>query len=189
LKSCSSWRDEDKKDPTGMLDRLRDDRHRQLRCVREERCRRQMHNGADRAVIVAIAVVMLRGGGLLAGRCGVANGNGSLGSDAVEVQVPERQRELQRHRRKRQPSAPPPLGTNPTHHVSSPSHAIGAPTHSTAGVIVVANAAKPQPLSREANRPGLWPVCNKPPHAANPRRPLHVVDPDRLYFPRIPTGV
>jgi hypothetical protein len=110
-----------------MLNRPGNDRHRQLRCVREERRRRQMHNGANRAVIVAVVVVMLRRGGQMAGRC-VSNGNGSLGSDAVEVHVPERQHELQPHRSEREPSATPPVGTNPTHHASSPSRAIGAPT-------------------------------------------------------------
>jgi hypothetical protein len=43
-----------------------------------------------------------------------------------EVDVPTRKDKLQRHRCKREPSAPPPIGTNPTHWQNAPS-----PSHRT----------------------------------------------------------
>jgi hypothetical protein len=40
------------------------------------------------------------------------------------MDVSERKDKLQRHRCEREPSAPPPISSNPTHHGSLPSRAI-----------------------------------------------------------------
>jgi hypothetical protein len=120
LKSGSLWRDENKSDVIKMLDRLRNKRHRQLRCVRQERRRSQMDDRTNRAVIIRLVGRMLRRSGRDDRGLCVRGCRGGRGY--VEMNVAEGEDKLQRHRRKRQPTRTPLPGSNPTHHATLPSH-------------------------------------------------------------------
>jgi hypothetical protein len=99
-----------------MLDGSGRERHRQQRRIRQERGRGEMDGRADRAIIVSLAGRMLRGTILGRGRfrCRDAR-DGGVGCELFEMDVSEREGKLQRHRCKREPSAPSSLGPNPTH--------------------------------------------------------------------------
>ena len=63
LKWRSLWRDEKERDEIGMLDGFRNEQHRQLRRLRQERRRREMDYRTNRAIIVRLIGGMLRGRG------------------------------------------------------------------------------------------------------------------------------
>lgn len=75
-----------------------------------------MDRGANRAIVVGVFGRVLCGRGRGAWRfrarypivC-------RAGAYAIEMDVPERQRELQRQRDERQPASEPPVGSNPPH--------------------------------------------------------------------------
>lgn len=99
-----------------LLDRPTNQRHPQLRSRRRERIGDEINRGADRAIIVVLFGVGLRRG---QGLCGVRRRTGERygrvgATNAVEMQVPERQDKLQRQRRQRQTTAEPPVA-KPTH--------------------------------------------------------------------------
>lgn len=81
-----------------------------------------MDDGADRAGIVRVARWM--SGWIL--RRGKSSGRGNAGevaafaAEVFEMDVPERDSELQHHRCKREPRATPSIGTNPTHQANCP---------------------------------------------------------------------
>ena len=85
--------DENGGDAIDMLDRLRGERHHQLRRLRNKRIGGEVDRGADRAVIVRLIA------GLLVGKPGrsrrTGNRDGST-RDAVEMDVSERHDDLQR---------------------------------------------------------------------------------------------
>lgn len=121
LKGCSSRRDENDRNAIEMLDGLSDERYRQLRRLRQERIRGEKDGGADRAIIVGVIARLSRWNGLRRRRArGQDMNGGEAATGAVEMHVPERQHELQRQRGKRQATAKPPVGTNPTHQANAP---------------------------------------------------------------------
>ena len=63
LKWRSLWRDEKERDETGMLDDFRNEQHRQLGRLRQERRRREMDYRTNRAIIVRLIGRMLCGRG------------------------------------------------------------------------------------------------------------------------------
>jgi hypothetical protein len=80
-------------------------RHRQLRRLRQQRCRSKMDRGADRAVIVGVTDRLL-----CRGRRGGRPSGGETAAGVPEVaqmDVAERERELQRQREQREPRASP----------------------------------------------------------------------------------
>ena len=76
-----------------------------------------MDRRADRAKIVRLVCGMLMGRGRLGRR---HTGPDGLACELFEMGVSERKDKLQCYRCKREPSAPPPLGTNPTHWQNAP---------------------------------------------------------------------
>jgi hypothetical protein len=76
-----------------------------------------MDGRADRAKIVCLVRRMVRRILLGRGRLRRRNAGGDgAACELFEMSVSERKEKLQRHRCKREPTAPPPLGTtNPTH--------------------------------------------------------------------------
>ena len=81
-----------------------------------------MYGRADRAktarLVRRMLIWILLGRGRLG--CRQARYDGAAWQ-LFEVDVSARKDELQRHRCKREPSAPPPIGTNPTHWQNAPS--------------------------------------------------------------------
>ena len=76
---------------------------------------------ADRAIIARLVRRMLSW--ILPGRRRFGRrhaGDGRAAYKLFEMDVSERKDKLQRHRYKREPSAPPPIGTNPTHWLNAP---------------------------------------------------------------------
>ena|SRR6476660_3490147 len=74
---------------------------------------------ADRAIIVRLVRRMLSW--ILLGRRRLERrqaNDGRAGGEFFEMDVSERKDKLQRHRCEREPSAPPPISSNPTHHGS-----------------------------------------------------------------------
>ena len=83
-----------------------------------------MDGRADRAKIVRLVRRMLSW--ILLGRRRLGRrhaGDGGAAWELFEMDVSERKDKLQRHRCKREPSAPPPIGTNPTHWQNAPTPA------------------------------------------------------------------
>jgi hypothetical protein len=80
-----------------------------------------MDRCTDRAIVVRFVSGMLRwislGRGCLGRRYFGDNG---AACEAFEMDVSERKEKLQRHRCKSEPTAPPPIGTNPTHWQNAP---------------------------------------------------------------------
>ena len=116
LKRRTLRRDKNESEIAEMLDRSRRERHRQERRIRQERRRGEMDGRADRAIIVRLVRRMLKW--ILLGRRRFGRrhaGDGRAACELFEMDVSERKDKLQRHRCKREPSAPPPIGTNPTH--------------------------------------------------------------------------
>ena len=76
-----------------------------------------MDRRADRAKIFGLVRGMLRRNLLRRGRLGRRHaGDDGAACQLFEMDMSERKDKLQRHRCKRKPSAPPPIGsTNPTH--------------------------------------------------------------------------
>ena len=76
-----------------------------------------MDRRADHAKIVRLVCGMLNRILLGRGRRGRRHaGDGGAACELFEMDVSQRKDKLQRHRCKREPSAPPPIGTmNPTH--------------------------------------------------------------------------
>ena len=101
LERRSPWRDENNRDAVDMLDPPRSEQHWQLRRLRNERVRCEIDRGADHAIIVAVAARLL--GGKLLRLCACAGDRRTVRGwvNAVEMDVPERQDELQRQRGKR----------------------------------------------------------------------------------------
>jgi hypothetical protein len=116
LKRRPLRRDKNEIEITEMLDGSGRERHRQQRRIRQERGRSEMDGRADRAIIVSLAGRMLRRTmlGRRRFRCRYAR-DGGTGCELFEMDVSEREGKLQRHRCKREPSAPSSLGPNPTH--------------------------------------------------------------------------
>jgi hypothetical protein len=95
-----------------------------------------MDRGANRAIVIGVVGRVLCGRGRRAWRfrarypivC-------RTGAHAVEMDVSERQGELQRQRDERQPTRKPPVGTNPLHRTDlSPPSVYGVPTaHNATG--------------------------------------------------------
>ena len=76
---------------------------------------------ADRAIIVRLVRRMLSW--ILLGRRRLERrqaNDGRAGGEFFEMDVSERKDKLQRHRCKSEPSAAPPIGTNPTHWLNAP---------------------------------------------------------------------
>ena len=116
LKCRTLRRNKNESEMSEMLDRSRRERHRQERRIRQKRRRGEMDVRADRAIIVRLVRRMLSW--ILLGRRRFGRrhaGDGGAACELFEMEVSERKDKLQRHRCKREPSAPPPIGTNPTH--------------------------------------------------------------------------
>ena len=80
-----------------------------------------MDRRADRAKAARLVRRMLIWALLGRGRLGRRRaGDGGVACQLFEMDVSARKDELQRHRCKREPSAPPPIGTNPTHWQNAP---------------------------------------------------------------------
>src|ERR1700757_3946812 len=75
------------------------------------------------------------------------------------MDVSKRKGELQRHRCKREPSAPPPIGTNPTHWQNAPTPRL---EHSTVEPIR-GNAFSNENITAERKLAGFLPECNSSP--------------------------
>ena len=81
-----------------------------------------MDDGADRAVIVGFVCrmsgwILMRGEGFGRGNAGKAAAGAA---QVFEMNVPERDDELQHHRCNREPRATPSIGANPTHQANCP---------------------------------------------------------------------
>ena len=99
-----------------MVDRSGRERRGQQRRIRQEGRRNEMDGRADCAIIVSVARRMLRPP--LLGRRRFRRRHDSEGGAApkfFEMDVSERKDKLERHRCKREVSAPPPIDANPTH--------------------------------------------------------------------------
>ena len=121
LKRRTLRRDKNESGKAEVLHRSRRERHRQQWRIRQERRRGEMDGRADRAKIVRLVRGMLKW--ILLGRRRFGRGHAGDGRAACklfEMDVSERKDKLQRHRCKREPSAPPPIGTNPTHWLNAP---------------------------------------------------------------------
>ena len=102
----------------GVLHRPRCERLRQLRRLRQQRSRGEMNRGADRAVIVRVTDGLL---GLLgrrrrAGRRSCDSKAAAAMLEVAEVDVAEREDDLQRQREQRQARANPQPRPHPSHH-------------------------------------------------------------------------
>lgn len=102
-----------------VCDECKPGRHRQLRRLGYKRTCDQEHRGADRAIVIVVAGI-LRRDLARALRDGDAMGAGDRAmrrgaDDAIEMHMSERQRNLQRQRRKREPSTAPFMAANPSH--------------------------------------------------------------------------
>jgi hypothetical protein len=104
--------DEDNRDAIDMLDRSRDERHRQLRRLRNKRIGRKLDGGANGAIIVTAAMLV---GEQRRTRHSGDGADGRGARNGIEMHVSEREHELQRQRRKRQQAARSPAGTDPPH--------------------------------------------------------------------------
>ena len=115
LKWRSPRHDEIDRDAIEMLDGSRNERHRQLRRRRQERVRGEKDRGADHAIVVVRVIAGVRRGQLrrLGSRAAYSR-SGVAAMDAVEMDMPERDNELQRQRGQRQPTAKPSI-VKPTH--------------------------------------------------------------------------
>jgi hypothetical protein len=134
-------------------------RHRQDRRIRNKRRRGEMKDGTNCAVIVRIACgmgrwVLWRGGSV---GCGDAYDIAAAAFDVAEMNMTERKDELQRHRCKRKPRAPPFIGTNPTHQANCPT---SIRKQSNAG-IAARNAIEMKASPSHAGKNELWRRCNK----------------------------
>ena len=108
------WRaprhDETDRDAIEMLNWSRGERHRQLRRRRQERVGGEIDRGADRAIIVVLIIAGLRRRKLPRLSCRAAHSQSGVGAmNAVEMDVPERDDELQHQRGQRQPASKPPI--------------------------------------------------------------------------------
>jgi hypothetical protein len=97
-----------------VLDLANRKRHRQLRRLRQQRCRAQMDCGADRTIVVCITDRMLR----RRRSAGLPSRGGDSRSvlDVAEMNVSERQNDLHRQRKQRQVHPSPQLRPQPPHH-------------------------------------------------------------------------
>ena len=116
LKRRPRRQDKSETEITEMLDRSGCERRGQQRRIRQEGRRSELDGRADRAIVVSVAGRMLGWALLRRGRLRRRNaGYDRVGRELFEMDVSEREDKLQRHRRKREASAPPPIGANPTH--------------------------------------------------------------------------
>lgn len=85
-----------------VLDPANRKRHGQLRRLRQQRSRGEMNRGADRAVIVGVADRLLCRGR----RGGRPSGSETAGGmpEVAQMDVAERERDLQRQRKQREPA-------------------------------------------------------------------------------------
>ena len=121
LKRRTLRRDKNQSGKAEVLDRSRRERYRQQWRIRQERRRGEMDGRTDRAKIVRLVRGMLKWVLLGQRRFGRRHaGDGRAACKLFEMDVSERKDKLQRHRCKREPSAPPPIGTNPTHWLNAP---------------------------------------------------------------------
>ena len=91
---------------------------------------------ADRAKIARLFCRMLSWILLGRGRVGRRHAGDDGGAcELFEMEVPERKGKLQRHRRKREPSAPPPIGTNLTHRQHAPTPASPSVSRNQSGAM------------------------------------------------------
>jgi hypothetical protein len=114
LERRASWRERDDGNAVEMLDRPRQERHRQLRRLRQKRSRAQMDCGADRTVIVCITKRVLRR--RRSARQRSRGGDSRSVLDVAEMDVSERQGDLNRQREQRDSCASPQLRPDPPHH-------------------------------------------------------------------------
>jgi hypothetical protein len=99
-----------------MLDVLRNQRHRQLGRLRQERRCGEMNDRTNRAIVGRLIRRVLRGRRLRRRRAPSGSNRGRcLAKNAVEVDVAERQRELHGQREQRQQGAEPLLRSKPSH--------------------------------------------------------------------------
>ena len=121
LKRRTLRRDKYKSERTEMLDRSGRERHRQERRNRKELRRSEVDGRADRAIVVRLVRRVL--GWVLLGRGRLRRRHtrdDGIACRLFEMDVSERKNKLQRHRCEREPSAPPPIRTNPTHQTNCP---------------------------------------------------------------------
>jgi hypothetical protein len=117
LKCRTLRRDKNETEMADMLDCSGRVRYRQKRRIRHEGRRGKMDSRADRAKVVCLVRGMLNWNLLGRGRLGDRHADdGGHTCELFDMDVSERKDKLQRHRCKREPSVPPPIGTtNPTH--------------------------------------------------------------------------
>jgi hypothetical protein len=121
LKCRTLQRDENESEIAEMVDCPGGERYQQEWRIRQVRRRGEMDRRADRANSLRLIGGMLSG--ILLGRRRLRRrqvGNGGAASKPFEMEVSERKGKLQRHRRKREPSAPSPIGTNLAHQQHAP---------------------------------------------------------------------
>ena len=159
LKCRTLRRNKNEREMSEMRDRSRRERPRQERRIRQKRRRGEMDVCADRAIVVRLVRRMLSW--IFLGRRRFGRRHASDGGAACklfEMDVSEQKDKLQRHRCKREPSAPPPIGTNPTHQANCPAQ---KQSQSTTGP-TARNAIDAKPSWRGTIKPKLWRACNRP---------------------------
>ena len=119
-----------------------------------------MNGRADRAKIVGLVRGMLSWILLGCGRLGRHHaGDAGAACELFEMNVSERKRKLQRHRCKREPTAPPPIGTNPTHRAKRASPRLEQSTVEP----IRGNAFGNENITAKRKLAGLLPECNSSP--------------------------
>lgn len=115
LEQSAPRRDEADRALIEMRDRSSDERRRELRRLRQERRRGEIDRGADRAITVRVGAGMRHWSRLRDLRRRASESGGREAMNAVEMDVPEGQDQLQSERGERQATAKPPAPINPTH--------------------------------------------------------------------------
>ena len=116
-----------------------------------------MDRCADRAIVVRFVSGMLRWILLGRGRLGRRHsGDDGAACELFEMNVSERKGKLQRHRCKSEPTAPPPIGTNPTHWQNAPLRTVYSGAHP-------GQRLQYENITAERELAGLLPQCNSSP--------------------------
>ena len=104
------------------------DRRRKLRHLGQDRARDQRDGRADRTGIGGAAVMVGRNGRLVAARgLQLRDAGRAMGRDLVEMDVAERQNDLDSEREQREPRSKPSMRSNPPHPSSAHAHLLPGP--------------------------------------------------------------